>query len=183
VPRTTAARALVVMRSASLPPPSSAKSARCSVEARAGAPAVPLVSCARGAAFHRRFRRCSRGGPHLRLLLVFIPPAMAFSELYEFLEVALSVARPKRDCSIPIRRSFGLAIVSSSPFTTLHSCKIALPTSTKRSPAPVGTTGERRSNNWTPNSASSFAMLIDMVDWVTAARSAPFGNRLSRRSR
>jgi hypothetical protein len=83
--------------------------------------------------------------------------------------------RLEKDCGIPILSTFGLAIVSSSPFTVLHICRIALPASNKRAPASVGITGERRrSNNWTSNSASSFAMLADMADCETAARSAPF---------
>jgi DNA-binding MarR family transcriptional regulator len=88
---------------------------------------------------------------------------------------SLETWRLERDCRIPILRSFGLAIVSSSPFTVLHICRIALLASSKRSPASVGTTGERRrSSNWTSNSASSFATLADMADCETAARSAPF---------
>jgi hypothetical protein len=53
----------------------------------------------------------------------------------------------EKDCGIPTLKSFGLTIVSSSPFTVLHICRIALPASSKRSPASVGTTGERRRSN------------------------------------
>ena len=48
------------------------------------------------------------------------------------------------DCNTPILKRFGVAIDLSSAFTALQLWRIFLPASSKRSPAAVGTTGERR---------------------------------------
>ena len=73
----------------------------------------------------------------------------AYKDRYTFAPPSKRSAQPVqwytlRPRFIPILKTFGLAIESSSPFTVLHICRIALPASSNRSPATVGTTGERR---------------------------------------